>query len=68
VVEQMLKQYSEWWDACRPLMVNEDADLSKTERPWPDYLKEQTENKPVPELIIPGVQTDLKIMSMSVTK
>jgi hypothetical protein len=49
-------------------MVNEDADLSKTERPWPDYLKEQTENKPVPELIIPGVQTDLKIMSMSVTK
>lgn len=68
VVRQMLDLYGEWWDECRPLMSNEDADISKSERPWPNYLREQKAKGPIPELRIPGVQTDLRVVSMSSKK
>lgn len=65
VLERMLKLYGEWWDVCRPLMINEDSDITKSERYWINYLKEQEAKGPVPELAIPGVKTDLRIISMS---
>jgi hypothetical protein len=64
-VTQLLKVYGEWWDVCRPLMINEDADISKSGRPWIEYLREQKARGPIPELIVPGVQTDLRVVSMS---
>ena len=35
VVERMLNVYGEWWDVCRPLMINEDADITKGRSYWP---------------------------------
>ena len=29
VVSQMLKVYGQWWDVCRPLMINEEADIMR---------------------------------------
>ena len=68
VVSQMLKVYGEWWDVCRPLMINEDADITKGGSYWRGYLKEQEAAGAIPELIIPGVATDLKVISMSSKK
>ena len=68
IVSGMLDAYSQWWDVCRPLMINEDRDITKGGASWPDYLKAQKANGPVPELIIPGVATDLKVISMSSKK
>jgi arylsulfatase len=64
-VKQLLKVYGQWWDVCRPLMINEDADIFQSGRPWLDYLKEQKTKGPIPELVIPGVQTDVRVVSMS---
>ena len=64
-VKQLLEVYSEWWDVCRPLMINEDADITKGGRPWIEYLREQKAKGPIPELVIPGVQIDLRVVSMS---
>lgn len=68
VVEELLKDYKAWWDLCRPLMINEEADITKGGSYWPGYLKKQKETGPVPELIIPGVETDLRVVSMSSKK
>jgi len=68
VVDQMLKIYGKWWEICRPLMINEDADITKSERPWLNYLKEQKAEAPIPELVIPGVQTDVLVVPMSTKK
>jgi hypothetical protein len=46
-------------------MINEDADIFQSGRPWLDYLKEQKTKGPIPELVIPGVQTDVRVVSMS---
>jgi len=41
IVEQMRKAYDQWWSEVRPLMVNEDALLTK-ERPfWVEYEKQK---------------------------
>ena len=61
----MMEAYGAWWDECRPLMVNEDADITQSGIRWPDYLKEQQKNGAVPDLFIPGVRTDVKVISMS---
>ena len=68
IVSQMLDVYGEWWDECRPLMINEDADITKGGSYWRDYLKEQQKKGPIPELLIPGVKTDLRVVSMSSKK
>jgi len=67
-VTEMLKVYGEWWDVCRPLMINEDADITKNERSWIEYLKDQKAKGSIPELVIPGVQTDVRVVSMSSKK
>ena len=64
-VSVMMEAYGSWWDECRPLMVNEDADITQSGIRWPDYLKEQQKNGAVPDLFIAGVRTDVKVISMS---
>lgn len=47
VVAKMKSAYDAWWKECRPLMVNEDANL-KNNKPFVDAFKKQTENAKVP--------------------
>jgi len=68
VVSEMLKTYGKWWDVCRPMMINEERDITQGGSYWPGYLKEQQAKGPIKEMIIPGVRTDLKIVSMSSKK
>jgi len=42
VVDSLVKSYSKWWDSVRPLMVNEDVDITEKTISWPALLKEQT--------------------------
>ncbi|MFC5051368.1 arylsulfatase [Rubritalea spongiae] len=65
LISILMESYGAWWDSCRPLMINEDADITKSGIIWPTYLKEQQKNGEVPDLIIPGVNTDVKVISMS---
>lgn len=65
IIQQLLKHYGQWWDECRPLMINEDADITIGGAVWPGYLKEQQAKGSIPELIIPGVTTDRNVISMS---
>jgi arylsulfatase A-like enzyme len=65
VVSSMMEAYGKWWDVCRPMMINEDADINASSISWPTYLKEQQKSGGVSDLFIPGVQTDIKVISMS---
>ena len=47
VVKEMLAAYEKFWDEARPLMVNEDAPMSKT-RPYHVWYAEQLENGGIP--------------------
>lgn len=47
IVAKMKAAYDAWWKECRPLMVNEDANL-KTKKPFIEAFKKQTENAEVP--------------------
>ncbi len=49
-------------------MINEDADISKSGSPWIESLKAQQSAGTVPELVIPGVRTNLRVVSMSSKK
>ena len=40
VVQEMLKVYDAWWDKVRPMMVNEDAPITK-EKPFIDQYEKQ---------------------------
>ncbi|QDU79668.1 Arylsulfatase precursor [Polystyrenella longa] len=48
VVEQMRTAYEKFWQETRPLMVNEDAPLSKT-RPYHELYKAQMKSTGIPE-------------------
>lgn len=39
--------------------------LTKSSRHWLGYLKAQKAKGPIPELVIPGVKTDVRVVSMS---
>lgn len=68
MVTQMLEVYGKWWDACRPLMINEEADITTGGGYWNTYLKEQQAQGEVPELTIPGVETEVEVVNMSSKK
>ncbi|CAA6692160.1 MULTISPECIES: arylsulfatase [unclassified Lentimonas] len=62
IVSTMMEAYGAWWDVCRPLMINEDADITVSAIYWPTYLREQKKHGGVPDLFIPGVQLDLQVV------
>jgi arylsulfatase len=47
VVDSLRKQYTEWWQATRPLMVNEAAPLSPV-RPYHEWYRQQLATEGIP--------------------
>jgi arylsulfatase len=47
-VQKMLKAYDIWWQGTRPLMVNENAVMSKT-HPYYEHFLRQKENRGIPD-------------------
>ncbi len=52
VVEKMRAAYGKWWDATRPLMVNEDAPMSPT-RPFHVLHAKQLQETGIPDWNVP---------------
>ena len=48
LVKKMRAAYDEWWESTRPLMVNENAPMSKT-KPFHELYKRQMQTKGVPD-------------------
>ena len=48
IVEAMLEAYGQFWKEARPLMVNEEAPMSKT-RPYHVAYKQQEEGEGIPD-------------------
>ena len=48
VVAEMRAAYDQWWEATKPMMVNEDAPMSKT-KPFHVLYKKQLNETGIPE-------------------
>ena len=54
VSQKLLQSYDKWWKKARPLMVNEDAELSKT-KPFPERYEKQKKEKGIPDWVPPAL-------------
>ena len=54
VAQKLLHSYETWWDKTRPLLINEDVELSKT-KPFPERYEKQKKEKGIPDWVPPEI-------------